>query len=530
MPPTKPDASGLYWIMGKFAAHHSNTGPEGGGVPPPGSRYYTGLDGAWTACVEGFLERNPLMAAVTKLTNAQYPRSPAQGLGQLREISRVRAMLDGLESTLLADTSEMVQRGMPTPLSEENPTLFDYKREIEEHGFPLCRADQDLNRSSFVAEAAMVTRTSERSTFNRLATAEGLRYVHEQSLFALYTGNITSRTAATLVKQTRGIPRATAQQIEAGLLPTAATASDASMALRIKRARERLHPQPAADRRTRAEMGRSLMWWPEDDGMAVLQAYLPAEDVLSIFNTVSTHANLLLSSEQERPLGQLRADVFRDSLIDGWPGQVKRKPSLFVGLTIPALELLTNPERGIANLEGYGPIPLGVALRLAANAPSLKPILTDPWTGSILDLGRKRYKPSKALRDFLRVRDEHCRFPGCRRTPETSEFDHIDDWATGGMTSVQNAQLLCKRHQIYKHVLGWQAVHLGNGSLQWRTPHGVTHLELPDGLLYPRALGPEPPPVQLMLPGTTIDAQSKRLLGWDETEDIPGFPDNSPEP
>ena len=120
-------------------------------------------------------------------------------------------MLDGLESTLLADTSEMVQHGMPTPLAEENPTLFDYKREIEEHGFPLSRADQDLNRSSFVAEAAMVTRTSERSTFNRLATAEGLRYVHERSLFALYTGSITSRTAAALVKQTRGIPRATAE-------------------------------------------------------------------------------------------------------------------------------------------------------------------------------------------------------------------------------------------------------------------------------------------------------------------------------
>lgn len=499
-------------------------------MPPPGSRYYTGLEGPWTACVEGFLERNPLLRAVAKLTSARCPRSPAQGLGQLRELGRIRAMLDGLESTLLADTSEMVQRGMPTPLSEENPTLFDYKREIEEHGFPLSRADQDLNRSSFVAEAAMATRTSERSAFNRLATAEGLRYVHEQTLFALYTGSITSRTAAALVKQTRGIPRSTARQIEAGLLPTAATASDAAMALRIKRARERFHPQPAADRRSRAEMGRSLMWWPEEDGMAVLQAYLPAEDVLSIYNTVSTHAGLLLPGEQDRALGQLRADVFRDSLLDGWPGHAKRKPSLFVGLTIPALELLTNPDRGIANLEGYGPIPLGVALRLAAKAPSLKPILTDPWTGSILDLGRKRYRPSKALRDFLRVRDEHCRFPGCRRPPEMSEFDHIDDWAAGGKTSVQNAQLLCKRHQIYKHVLGWQAVYLGNGSLQWRTPHGVTQVELPDGLLHPDPLDPGPPPLQLMLPGTSIDAPTKRLLGWDGLTDIPGGPDPLPEP
>lgn len=439
-------------------------------------------------------------------------------------------MLDGLESTLLADTSEMVQRGMPTPVSEENPTLFDYKREIEEHGYPLLSGDRDLNRSSFVAEAAIATRTSERSIFTKLATAEGLRNVHERSLFALYTGSITSRTAAALVKQTQGIPRAGAQQIEAILLPTAATASDASMALRIKRARERLHPEAASDRRTRAESGRSLMWWPEPDGMAVLQAYLPAEDVLSIYNTVSMHSNLLSSGEEQRPLGQLRADVFRDSLIDGWPGQHLKKQPPFVGLTIPALQLLTDPDRGTANLEGYGPIPIGAALLLAARAPTLRAILTDPWTGSVLDLGRKRYKPSKALRDFLRVRDEHCRFPGCRRAPDLSEFDHIEDWAAGGTTSTQNAQLLCKRHQIYKHVLGWRAVHLGNGSLQWRTPNGVTELELPDGLLYPRMLGPESPPIQLMLPGTTLDAQAKRLLCWDGSTEVPGIPDTEPEP
>lgn len=499
-------------------------------MPPAGSRYYAGMDGIWSTLVETFLARNPLMRAVAKLTSTHSPRTPAQGLNQLGELSRIRAMVDGLESTLLADTSEMVQRGMPTPLSEENPTLFDYKREVEEHGYPLSRLDQDLNRSSFVAEAALVTRTSEHSTFNRLATAEGLRTVHEASLFALYSGSITSRTAAALVKQTRGIPRATAQQIEASLLPTATTASDAAMALRIKRTRERMHPEPAADRRSRAETGRSLAWWPEEDGMAVLQAYLPAEDVLAIYNTVSVHANLLLPGEADRALGQLRADVFRDSLLEGWPGQPTKKPPPFVGLTIPALELLANPERGTANLEGYGPIPIGVAVRLAAAAPSLRPILTDPWTGSVLDLGRKRYKPSKALRDFLRVRDEHCRFPGCRRAPELSEFDHIDDWATGGGTSARNAQLLCKRHQIYKHVLGWQAVYLGNGSLQWRTPHGLTQLELPDGLLYPRPLGPESPPIQLMLPGTTINAQAKRLLGWNESEKIPGIGDDSPEP
>lgn len=512
--------------MGKLAAHQTNTGPERPDIPPAGARYCPDADGNWIAGIERLLSTDPLRIAVTKLTSLGTPKTPAAGLNQLRSISEIRAMLDGLESMVLADTSEMVQRGLPTPLSEENPTLFDYKQEVETHGYPISRLDQDLNRSSFVAEAAMVSRSSERATFNKLATAEGLRYVHEDSLFELCRGTITGRTAGALVKQTRDIPLATAKQIEASLLPTALTASDASMALRIKRQREKLHPEPAAHRRARAEGGRSLMWWPEADGMAILQAYLPAEDVLAIYNTVNTHADRLLAAEEERGVGQLRADVFRDSLIDGWPATKNKHSALFVGLTIPALELLTNPERGIASLEGYGPIPLGAALKLAAKAPALKAILTDPWTGAILDLGRKRYKPSKALRDFLRVRDEHCRFPGCRRAPMVSEIDHIEAWAKGGTTSEQNVEYLCKRHQVYKHVLGWEAVYLGNGCIQWRTPHGVTQLELPDGLVYPHALNPVPEPAQEMLPMNHLDAQTRRLLGWDEHEVIPGFPEN----
>lgn len=515
--------------MGKFAAHQTQQGPEPPWLPPAGSRHFGGISGTWIAGIERFLATAPLRLAVTKVTAAHCPFTPAEGLDQLRQISKIRSMLDGLEALLLADTGEMVQRGLTTPLAEENPTLFDYKREIEDHGYPLSGLDKDLNRSSFVAEAAMVTRTSERSTYNRLAVAEGLRHVHEDSLFELCRGTITGRTAGTLVKQTRDIPPATARQIEASLLPTALTASDASMALRIKRQRERLHPEPASHRRSRAEGGRSLIWWPEADGMAVLQAYLPAEDVLAIYNTVSTHAGRLMESEEDRHVGQLRADVFRDSLIDGWPATKRKASALFVGVTIPALELLTNPERGIANLEGYGPIPLGAALRLAARAPSLTPILTDPWTGAILDLGRKRYKPSKALRDFLRVRDEHCRFPGCRRAPMISEVDHIEAWAKGGETSEQNAQYLCKRHQVYKHVLGWEAVYMGNGSIQWRTPHGATQLELPDGLIYPRALNPEPEPQQLMLPGKHLDQQTRRLLCWDENDPVPGFPESERE-
>lgn len=508
--------------MGKYAAHQPAAEPDETTVPPAGSRYFAADEGVWLAAAERQLSTGPLSRAVTELATAPAPPTPEAALAQLRSIGRIRSMLDGLQATLLADAHEMVQRGLSTQLAGDNPTLFDYRREIEDHGYPLSRLDRDLNRSSLAAEAALALRTSERSAFSTLAVAEGLRYIHEDALLALYRGDMTGRTASTLVRQTGGLPLETAQRIGRATLGLAGTLSDASMARHIKRQRERLHPEPIADRRSRAEVGRSLSWWPEEDGMAILQAYLPAEEVLAIFNTVGVHAQELRDPEERRALGQLRADVFRDAVLDGWPGNRVTGRGIVVGLTVPALDLLCNPERGIAQLQGYGPIPIGAALRLAARAPSLKRILTDPWNGAVLDLGRTSYRPNRALRDFLRLRDEHCRMPGCRRIPELTEFDHIDPWGTGGATAADNAQLLCRRHQIYKHVLGWEVVHRGNGVLQWRSPHGIVVIDAPERLDAPPSTG------QPMLPvGARLDTAARKALGWG-TDPMPGEENGNP--
>jgi hypothetical protein len=42
-------------------------------------------------------------------------------------------------------------------------------------------------------------------------------------------------------------------------------------------------------------------------------------------------------------------------------------------------------------LEGYGPIDIETARRLAADAPGFTRILTHPETGAVLSLGRDRY-------------------------------------------------------------------------------------------------------------------------------------------
>ncbi len=62
--------------------------------------------------------------------------------------------------------------------------------------------------------------------------------------------------------------------------------------------------------------------------------------------------------------------------------------------------------------------------------------------GEILDVGRRTRTISPALRRALVARDRQCRFPGCdnRRV----DAHHIEHWADGGRTALDNLVLLCR--------------------------------------------------------------------------------------
>lgn len=65
-------------------------------------------------------------------------------------------------------------------------------------------------------------------------------------------------------------------------------------------------------------------------------------------------------------------------------------------------------------LDGFGPIPGSVARRLVAEgAGSFLRVLIDPRDGAPLEIGRTSYRVPKAMRQWLRLRDGRCPFPGC---------------------------------------------------------------------------------------------------------------------
>ena len=110
-----------------------------------------------------------------------------------------------------------------------------------------------------------------------------------------------------------------------------------------------------------------------------------------------------------------------------------------------------------------------MARRLVADgADSFYRVLTDPRDGAPLEIGRTSYRLTKAQRQWLRLRDGKCPFPGCNNHSLDNEADHLLAWADGGTTGISNLGQPCPKHHRLKHPTAW-------------TPTGASKDHRPDG-------------------------------------------------
>jgi hypothetical protein len=266
--------------------------------------------------------------------------------------------------------------------------------------------------------------------------------------------------------------------------------------------------------------------------MAWLSAYLPADQAAGIWNRATTAARALQGPAEGRTLTQLRADNVAAWLLGGTlhstqhatqAGAAGRIPSptAQVLVTVPVFALMgLTGEPAI--LDGYGPIPPSMARALVANgAESFHRVLTDPRDGAPLEIGRESYRIPKALRQWLRLRDGKCQFPGCSNQSVDNEADHLNAWANGGSTGISNLTQLCPKHHKLKHSTPWQPTEATKDEPPgWISPTGRHyHSEQPD---------PEPP----HWPGQMADGLHNGELGsslpQSQLQADPGLPGPPP--
>lgn len=152
---------------------------------------------------------------------------------------------------------------------------------------------------------------------------------------------------------------------------------------------------------------------------------------------------------------------------------------LDVAIPVTWLRDLAVPSVTDANAQANSPVPGDTFPDL----PDLGRLLTDPTVlahtrpvivddaGHVLDLGRRRYQVSGALRRLLVARDVTCRFPGCGRAAGRCQMDHVVPWDDGGRTDADNLGALCTRHHQLKTHAGWQiTASARDGTCTWQSP------------------------------------------------------------
>lgn len=330
---------------------------------------------------------------------------------------------------------------------------------------------------AIAAEVGCVLAIGDPAAGALLAQSYALATSLPRTMAALQAGKVSWQHARVLVEETATLDRNAAGALEAHFLDPDVSNPDSSCpagempAYRFRRKartwRERHHPDSIEKRHIKGAQDRCLEYTPEQDGMARLSAYLPADQAVAIWNRYTAIARGLQGPHEDRTLTQLRADAFATAALRGGSGGTRARkeasglaevptPRTEVLITVPVFSLLGLTEEA-AMLDGYGPIPASMAQDLVANgADSFHRVLVDPRDGAPLEIGRTSYRLTKAMRNWLRMRDGRCPFPGCSNHSLDNEADHLLAWHHGGTTGISNLGQPCPRHHRLKHVIGWK--------------------------------------------------------------------------
>jgi hypothetical protein len=198
--------------------------------------------------------------------------------------------------------------------------------------------------------------------------------------------------------------------------------------------------------------------YTDEDGMVVLRARLEPEVGAVVLRALEAAADVLYretekgeeAGEKEISGEQKRADALglvAESALAGGLDNGTRGDRYQVVVHVDAEALEDRNGQGQSVLEDGIRVSAETSRRLACDAA--KVVMTHDADGSVLDVGRKSRTIPPALRRALVHRDRSCRFPGC--SLKFCDAHHIEHWAEGGKTRLDNLLLLCRYHHRLVH-------------------------------------------------------------------------------
>ena len=224
----------------------------------------------------------------------------------------------------------------------------------------------------------------------------------------------------------------------------------------------------------------------DDDGSMIIRGRLPAEQGALIMKALelamdragNAAADVTAETPEtsgREPFHARRADALAgiaESYLNGEPGDNATADRYQVVLhvtaeTLDSVQTAPTPAARVSHLDDGPHVTAETSRRIACDASIVR--LHEDEDSEPLSIGRKSRTIPPAIRRALRARDDGCRFPGCTHR-SFLDGHHIEHWADGGETGLDNLVQLCRHHHRLVHEGGFHCGKDEQGKLQFRDP------------------------------------------------------------
>jgi hypothetical protein len=324
-------------------------------------------------------------------------------------------------------------------------------------------------RPLLAEELAALTNTSFAAVMQQLSLTHQVAESLGAAWLALERGDLTLDHVKALARTLEGFESEVAQRVDEKIVPLAIERSwtPAQLSRAARRAAMQADPDGAARRAEAAQANADVRMYSARNDMAGFDAHGPAATTRRMMDAINRAAEQLRRAGDDRPIGVRRFAALANAVLG--EGAVNRpNVQTLVTIDLPTYLGLTNRP---GELSGYGPITAELARQLSENA-QLRRLILDPIEGTVIDVGRRTYRPTKLIRRIVEAVHPICTFPGCNRRAIECDQDHRCDWGAGGHTSTENLHPLCRRHHNLKTKRLWNVEVNPDGSEIWTSRLG----------------------------------------------------------
>lgn len=342
-------------------------------------------------------------------------------------------------------------------------------------GVPAAQRGRGL-----ASEIALARRDSPARGGRHLGFAKALVHEMPYTLAALEAGRLSEWRATLIVRESACLDVEHRRTLDAEMCADWSQLDgmgDARIAAAAKAIAYRLDARAVVDRAAKAESERTVTIRPAPDTMTWVTALLPVARGVAVYAALKRAADTTFD-------GRTRGQVMADTLVErvtGRPAQVAEP--IAVNLVIPDEALLGHDDTA-AVVDGYGPIPAGVARHLVSDAAvddrsraTLRRLYRHPASGSLVAMESRARRFPKGLAKFIGLRDQRCRTPYC--DAPIRHHDHAQPHRRGGATSAANGLGMCERCNYAKEAPGWRVAagidEKGRHTAEFMTPTGMRY-------------------------------------------------------